>query len=117
VAHRVLIVDDHAGFRSIARTFLESEGLDVVGEAGDGDEAVAASATLRPALVLLDVHLPGDDGFAVAERLAALPAPPVVVLTSSRPPGEIRRRLHATSAAGFIPKDELTAAAIAAFVE
>lgn len=112
--HGVLIVDDHAAFRSIARVLLEAEGVEVVGEAGDGDEAVAASIALHPRVVLLDIHLPGDDGFAVAERLAELPGPPVVVLISSRPAGEIRGRLAATTAAGFIHKSDLSASSIAA---
>ncbi len=116
MARSVLIVDDHPGFRSMARVLLESEGLEVVGEVGDGDAAVEASERLRPGIVLLDVHLPGDDGFAVAERLAALPGTPVVVLISSRPAGDIRIRLASTPAAGFIPKEELSASTIAAIV-
>ena len=116
VPRHVLLVDDHPGFRSMARALLEDEGLIIVGEAGDGDEAVVASQRLRPTVVLLDVHLPGEDGFAVAERLAALPGAPVVVLISSRPETELRHRLAATSAAGFIAKSDLSAAAIAAVV-
>jgi len=108
----LLLVDDHTGYRALARTLLEGEGLTVVGEAGDGDSAVRAASRLDPALVLLDVHLPGEDGFAVAERLAALPAPPVVVLISSRTVRELARRLASSPAAGFIPKDELSLAAI-----
>jgi DNA-binding NarL/FixJ family response regulator len=110
--HRVLIVDDHAAFRSMARALLESEGVEIVGESEDGDGAVVASATLRPGVVLVDIHLPGDDGFAVARRLAALPHPPAVVMISSRPAGDLRRRLAAAAVAGFIPKDELSLAAI-----
>jgi DNA-binding NarL/FixJ family response regulator len=116
VPRRVLIVDDHAPFRSMARVLLESEGVEVVGESEDGDGAVAASAALRPGVVLLDIHLPGDDGFLVAERLAALPEPPSVVMISSRPVGELRSRLAAAAAAGFIPKAELSVAAIDAIV-
>ena len=100
----------------MARTLLESEGLEVVGEARTGDETIAASVHLRPGLVLLDVHLPGEDGFAVAERLARLPDAPIVVLISSRPAADIRRRLGSTSAAGFIHKSDLSAAAIAAII-
>jgi len=50
-----------------------------------GDGAVAAAARLRPGVVLLEVHLPDMDGFAVSVRLAALATPPTVVLMSSRP--------------------------------
>jgi DNA-binding NarL/FixJ family response regulator len=96
----------------MARALLESEGVEVVGESEDGDGAVLASAALHPGVVLLDIHLPGDDGFAVAERLAALPDPPAVVMISSRPAGQVRRRLASAAAAGFIPTDELSLAAI-----
>ena len=55
---RILIVDDHPGFRRFARSLLESEGFDVVGEAEDEASALAAATRLRPGLVLLDVLLP-----------------------------------------------------------
>src|SRR5947208_16770985 len=112
----VLIVDDHPSFRTSARRLLEAEGFDVVGEAGDGHAAIAAAQELRPDLVLLDVQLPDLDGFEVAARLAALAAPPHVVLTSSRSAGSFRRRLAASPALGFVAKGELSGEALAAFV-
>ena len=69
MAATVLIVDDHAGFRSFARALLEAEGFDVVGEAQDGATAIAEGARLGPQLVLLDVALPDMDGFAVCDAL------------------------------------------------
>ncbi len=72
----VLIVDDHDGFRAVARTLLESEGFDVVGEAADGGSAVVAAVALCPGVILLDVHLPDVDGFSVARQLAGLPERP-----------------------------------------
>jgi CheY-like chemotaxis protein len=72
---RILIVDDHDGFRTVARTLLEDDGFEVVGEVADGAGAIAAASTLRPGIVLLDVHLPDVDGFAGSDQLAALPAP------------------------------------------
>ncbi len=72
----VLIVDDHQGFRAGARALLEAEGFNVLGEAADGESAVEQARRLRPQVVLLDVQLPGIDGFAVAERLAAEPGRP-----------------------------------------
>ena len=116
MTQRVLIVDDHAGFRSAARALLESEGVDVVGEAVDGDGALAAADRLHPSLVLLDIQLPGDDGFAVARKLASLADPPVVVLISSRAASEVRAGLADTPAVGFLPKNELSAAAIDALL-
>ncbi|HEX6023136.1 MAG TPA: response regulator transcription factor [Solirubrobacter sp.] len=111
---RILIVDDHPGFRRFARTLLESEGFDVVGEAEDGASALEAAVRLRPALVLLDVLLPGRDGFAVAEQLQALDPAPAIVLTSSRSADEFGPRLHAAPVAGFVHKDDLSGAALAA---
>ena len=108
VRPRVLIVDDHEGFRAVARTLLQSDGLDVVGEAVDGQGALAETSDLRPDLVLLDVHLPDADGFAISELLAALPNPPVVVLISSRPITDLRSRLKSSSAAGFLAKHQLS---------
>ena len=112
----VLIVDDHAEFRRVARVVLEAEGFDVVGEAVDGASAIAEAVRLRPELVLLDVQLPDLDGFEVASLLAALDSPPRVVLTSSRPAESFRRRLASSSALGFIPKSDLSGSALAAFV-
>jgi DNA-binding NarL/FixJ family response regulator len=111
---RVLIVDDHAAFRAAARRMLEAAGFTVVGEAGDGAETLAAVAATAPDLVLLDVHLPGIDGIAVAERLAALAAPPRVVLISSRDAATYGERLTRAPALGFIPKAHLTGATITA---
>jgi CheY-like chemotaxis protein len=108
VRPRVLIVDDHEGFRAVARTLLQGDGLDVVGEAVDGAGALAETSDLRPDLVLLDVHLPDADGFAISEFLAALPNPPVVVLISSRPISDLRSRLKSSSAAGFLAKHQLS---------
>ena len=68
---RVLVVDDHAMFRTGVRAELEREGagvVDLVGEAADVDEAVAAIAAGRPDVVLLDVHLPGGGGVEVMRR-------------------------------------------------
>jgi DNA-binding NarL/FixJ family response regulator len=112
----VLIVDDHAAFRQAARHMLEAAGFPVIGEAADGASALVSAERLGPAVVLLDIQLPDIDGFEVAERLAAGPSPPRVVLTSSRGASAYRRRLETTSAHGFIPKEELSAAAVAALV-
>jgi DNA-binding NarL/FixJ family response regulator len=112
VLTRILVVDDHAGFRSFARTLLRAEGFDVVGEAADAAGAVDAAVRLRPELVLLDVRLPDGCGFDVAERLASQPQPPVVVLCSSRDAASYRHRLAETSARGFIAKRELTGDAL-----
>jgi DNA-binding NarL/FixJ family response regulator len=112
----VLIVDDHPGFRSVARALLEADGFDVVGEAADGESGLAAAARLRPGLVVLDIQLPDLDGFAVAERLANSQSPPAVVLVSSRDRSAYRRRLADSPARGFVAKSELSGAALSALL-
>lgn len=112
----VLIVDDHADFRASARTLLELEGFEVVGDVGDGEAALDAAARLRPEIVLLDVQLPGADGFAVAERLATQEHPPRVVLISSRRRSSYETRLPGARVAGFLGKHELTGNALAALL-
>jgi len=104
----VLIVDDHPGFRASARALLEADGFEVVGEAADGPSALEQARLLHPAVVLLDVQLPGMDGFAVAAQLAAEPAPPAVVLVSSRAQSAFRGRLADSPARGFITKAEFS---------
>jgi DNA-binding NarL/FixJ family response regulator len=110
----LLIVDDHPDFRPFARALLGAEGWNVVGEAADAATAVAAAHALRPDVVLLDIQLPDGDGFAVAEELAREPAPPVVVLMSSRDARDYGARIAAGPARGFLPKTELSGAALAA---
>jgi DNA-binding NarL/FixJ family response regulator len=109
-----LIVDDHAGFRRMARQLLEADGFAVLGEAADGETALAEAARLRPRLVLLDIQLPDLDGFEVAARLASLADPPAVVLTSNRAVSSYRQRVASSPVLGFIAKSELSGRALAA---
>jgi two-component system nitrate/nitrite response regulator NarL len=107
----VLIVDDHASFRRLARRLLEASGYAVVGEAPDGASALAAIDKLAPDVVLLDVLLPDASGFVVADVIASRPQPPVVVLTSSRTAADYGA---AVSGRRFVAKSELTPARIGA---
>ena len=107
---RVVVVDDHAGFRATARRLLEADGFDVVGEAADGPDGVAVARDLRPDLLLVDIGLPSLDGFAVAIDVAAGPPgdlPPHIVLITSRDPGAYEERVRTSPALGLIAKDEL----------
>jgi DNA-binding NarL/FixJ family response regulator len=114
----VLVVDDHPTFRATARGLLAAEGFDVVGEAEDGRTALAEVERLRPEIVLLDVQLPDIDGFEVAARLLARGgAAPQIVLTSSRDASDFGPLVDESGARGFVAKDELSGAAIAALVK
>jgi two-component system, NarL family, nitrate/nitrite response regulator NarL len=108
----VLIVDDHKGFRACARELLESEGFDVVGDATDAASALAAVRELRPDVVLLDVQLPDLDGVKASRRIGALNGRSAIVLTSSRDISDLAGALAESPARGFIPKSELSGAAL-----
>jgi DNA-binding NarL/FixJ family response regulator len=113
---RILIVDDHGGFRTAASRVLAAGGFDVVGEAEDGAQALDAAMRLRPDAVLLDVQLPDIDGFEVAQRLGANGHGPTVVLTSSRDAIEFGGLVARCGARGFIPKADLTGSRLAALL-
>jgi DNA-binding NarL/FixJ family response regulator len=114
---RILIVDDDQRFRGIARALLECEGFEVVGEAEDGEAAIAAARRLEPDVVLLDVQLPDIDGFEVAQRLAAEQGRPAVVFTSTRDESDFGSRLYEHGARGFVPKSELSGERIASLCQ
>lgn len=101
---RLLIVDDHPVVRQGLRAYLELEAdFAIVGEAGDGEEALEAIAEGRPDVVLLDLKMPGADGQAVLERLDA-GRPRVLVLTSATEDERVPAAI-AAGAAGFVYKD------------
>jgi AmiR/NasT family two-component response regulator len=79
---RVLVAEDEALIRLDLKEMLEEEGYDVVGEAGDGEEAVKLAEELKPDLVILDVKMPVLDGISAAERIVATRIAPVVMLTA-----------------------------------
>lgn len=114
---RVLIVDDHVGFRRLARLLVEEMGHVVVGEAGTGAEALSEARRLKPDLVLLDVQLPDIDGLVVAKSLNSEPLPPAVVLVSSRDATDYGPRLDGCGALGFIAKADLSAESLTALLE
>src|SRR3712207_4304863 len=106
MAERVLVVDDHPLTRDALASLLVQGGFDVVGEAGDGDEALARAAELQPELVLLDLSMPGLDGLAALPRLrAAAPGCEVVVLTASGTEENLLAAIRA-GAAGYLLKSE-----------
>jgi DNA-binding NarL/FixJ family response regulator len=115
--NRILIIDDHTGFRVQARAILEADGFTIAGEADDGASGLEAARMLRPDLVLLDIGLPDVEGFEVARVLAVDGPPPFVVLTSSREASAFGPRLAASRVLGFIAKEELSGAAIRALTD
>jgi DNA-binding NarL/FixJ family response regulator len=113
---KLLIVDDHADFRGLARSLLTAAGFEVTGEVGDGESVLAAVLEQRPDVVLLDVNLPGIDGFEVARRVAAVENAPRVVLTSSRDRSDYGTRIDSSPIRGFIPKHEISGDAVTALL-
>jgi DNA-binding NarL/FixJ family response regulator len=101
----VLVVDDHAVVREGLRTFLGlQDGLEVVGEAGDGEEAVAEAVRLRPDVILMDLTMPRLDGVeAMRELRRRLPGTRVVVLTSNADDTRLLAAIQA-GAAGYLLK-------------
>lgn len=108
---RVVLVDDDERFRAMACRALVADGVEVVAEAENGEEAVDAVAHWRPDVVLLDIRLPGVDGLEVARQLRVEQDGPVVILISTLDVA-YGRRVAVGLAAGFLPKDELSLAAI-----
>jgi DNA-binding NarL/FixJ family response regulator len=113
----VLIVDDHTGFRSSARTLLTTSGYDVIGEACDGESAVRAATDMRPELVLLDIQLPDIDGLEVASRLHARDPKLAIVLVSSRDRCDYGPLIEASGARGFVSKADLSGAELASLLK
>jgi CheY-like chemotaxis protein len=107
----VLVVDDQAAFRAVARKLLERDGFVVVGEAADGATALRAERALRPDVVLLDVRLPDSTGLEVARAMRAVLGPPVVVLTST---ADYAHAVAGCGARAFLPKLVLSGATLRA---
>jgi DNA-binding NarL/FixJ family response regulator len=114
-ATTVMLVDDHASFRAAARWLLETEGYVVVAEAATGESALAMVASVAPDVILLDIGLPGIDGFQVATALRLCFPHARVVLTSSRDLVDLGlERVLACGARGFVHKAELSRDKLAA---
>jgi len=111
----VVLADDQALVRTGFRMILaETDDIEVVGEAGDGDEAVRVAAAAGPDVVLMDVRMPGTDGIAATRRIrAAEPAPRVLILTTFDLDEYVYAGLRA-GASGFVLKDALAPELISA---
>ena len=103
----VLVVDDDRDFRGLASRTLAGMGLAVVGEAESYAAATDAAERLRPDAILVDVGLPDGDGLDLAQRMAALPWSPRVVITSSVPEITTDAAARELGAIGFVAKQDL----------
>jgi two-component system chemotaxis response regulator CheY len=118
---RLFICDDNREYRSLARMVLEMAGHEIVGEAGDGEEAIAQAPATAPEVVLLDLNMPNMNGFEALPHLRErLPSTKILILTTGQAPKERQLALE-SGADGYIVKptrvfslDEEIQAALAA---
>ena len=114
----VLVVDDQLPFRlAAARMLAPEDGFRLVGEAEDGEQAVEMAAVLAPALVLMDVRLPGIDGIEATRRILASHPGTAVVLVSTHAVGDLPPSLASCGARGFLRKHEVDPDTLEALLE
>ncbi|MDQ3678584.1 MAG: response regulator transcription factor [Actinomycetota bacterium] len=112
MSRTVLIVDDHAAFRTSARALLEADGWNVIAEAADASTGIAAVRSLHPDVVLLDVRLPDVDGFDCAALLSSNGYRPAIIITSSSDDPLYPDRAVNCGACGFLAKHDVCGAAL-----
>ena len=101
-----------AQFLEAAGALLEREGVDVVGVATNGAEALRLVEELRPDVTLVDVNLGAESGFDLAEQIGSDGQAPPVILISTHPERDLVSLIEATPALGYVPKTRLSARAI-----
>ncbi|MDF2976619.1 MAG: response regulator [Actinomycetospora sp.] len=115
---RVVVAEDEALIRLDLVEMLREEGYDVVGEAGDGEEAIRLARELRPGLIMMDIKMPGTDGLEAARTIAGERLAPVVMLTafsqrelveSARDAGAMAYLVKPFSKTDVVPAIELAA--------
>jgi two-component system, NarL family, nitrate/nitrite response regulator NarL len=112
VVLRCLIVDDSEAFLASASRLLSAQGLEIVGRASDGVEALRLAHELEPDVVLVDVQLGDEDGLELTRRLRATAGAPRVILISSHRQDDLAELIADSPAVGFVPKSALNAQAI-----
>lgn len=111
---RLLIVDDDPRFRQLMKLLLaDAPEFEVVGEAHKGSSALTVAREVGPDVILLDVNLPDTTGFELAPQLSAEAESASIVMTSSRGDDTYEQLAQEAGASGFVPKEELSAAALA----
>jgi DNA-binding NarL/FixJ family response regulator len=109
----VLVVDDQAQFRNIACALIDVlPGWAVVGKAASGEEGVALAEQVRPAVVLMDVYLPGIDGIEATRRIVTANPAVTVLLMSTYAAEDLPAGVDCCGAAGYVRKDELCPASL-----
>jgi DNA-binding NarL/FixJ family response regulator len=112
MARTVLIVDDSARFRRIARAVIEDAGLSVIAEAADAGSAIALAAAAQPDVILLDVSLPDGSGLAAVDPILDVAPATRIIIISARSASELGEALATSRAASFFPKERFSARAL-----
>jgi DNA-binding NarL/FixJ family response regulator len=117
VSNRYLLVDDSEEFLASASRLLESQGIEVVGHAMSGAEALELAQALKPGVMLVDIELGDEDGIALTHELHAGSPDVPIVLISAYEPDDLGDLISGSRAAGFVPKRALGVDAITAVLE
>src|SRR5436309_3392863 len=108
-ALHVLVVDDHLMFAEAIKLLLANEdGIEIVGTAGTGEEAVELARETSPEVVLMDIDLPGIDGIEATRQIRAISPQTQVVIVSAFQHASVMARAVEAGAAGFVPKTRTT---------
>lgn len=102
---RVLVVDDHSLVRGVLRDAVVEAGHEVVGEAADGDTALRMAGGLRPALVLMDLSMPGSDGLSATRRMRRQAPDTLVLIVTMHAEPDLLDRAREAGAVGYVLKD------------
>jgi CheY-like chemotaxis protein len=114
---RCVLVDDDEEFLKVAQTVLERGGVTVAGVAHNSAEAVQRAQALRPDVVLIDIRLGPESGFEAARRLAENGYSAALIMISTHAGEDYAELIAESPAIGFVPKAELSAAAISSMLE
>ncbi len=112
MALRCLIVDDSEDFLASSSRLLEAQGLEVVGRASSGEDAVQLAERLNPDVALVDIQLGEEDGLEVARRLSTSGRATRVILISTHSLDDLQELIADSPAVGFLAKSRLSAAAV-----